>query len=71
MPENDAPDGERLGPSDVIGVCLTVGELLTALSRLNPDLPVFSGRNRTRGIALHHHAFIDPSVDYVSFTHLE
>ena len=64
------PGGERLGPTDPLGVAFTVGELIAHLSRLNPTLPVFSGRNDHRGIALHHHAFVDPSKDYVSFTHL-
>jgi len=70
MTENE-PKNERLGPSDPVGVCYTVRELIIRLSRLNPDLPIFSGRNNSKGIALHHHAFIDPSKDYVSFTHLE
>lgn len=63
-------DGERLGASDVLGVSFTVGELMATLSRLNPKLIIVSGRNNERGIALHHHAFINPAMDYVSFTHL-
>lgn len=71
MPSNDAPQGERLGPTDVLGVSYTVGELIIRLSRLNPDLPVFSGRNNKRGIALHYHSFVDPHNDYVSYTHIQ
>ena|SRR6266478_2237373 len=67
----DVPKGERLGPSDVVGVSFTVGELIMRLSRLSPDLPIFSGRNNKKGIGMHHHAFVDPSKDYISFTHLE
>lgn len=69
--QKDAPQGERLGQSDVMGVSWTVGELILCLAKLNPELPIFSGRNNKRGIALHHHGFVDPSKDYVSFTHLE
>lgn len=68
---DDAPQGEHLGQSDVIGVSYTVGELIMRLSKLSPYLPIFSGRNNQVGIALHHHAFVDPSKDYVSFTHIE
>jgi hypothetical protein len=71
MPNNDAPHGERLGPSDVVGYASTVGEIILRLARLNPELPVFSGRNNKRGIAFHHHAYVDPSNDYVSYTHVE
>jgi hypothetical protein len=63
--------GERLGPSDVMGVSFMVGELIIQLTKLNPALPIVSGRNNQRGIAIHHHAFVDPSQDYISFTHLE
>jgi hypothetical protein len=67
-----APQGERIGPSDVIGIANTVGELIAHLVRLNrPDLPIFSGRTNERGIALHRHALVDPSLDYISFTHIE
>jgi hypothetical protein len=51
--------GERLGTSDVVGVSFTVGDLITRLSGLNPNLRIFSGRNNQVGIALHHHAFVD------------
>jgi hypothetical protein len=71
MSDIHAPQCERLGPSDPVGVVYTVGELIIRLTELNPGLPIFSGRNNQRGIALHHHAFIDPSKDYVSFTHIE
>jgi len=54
------PKGERLGPSDVMGVSFTVGELIVRLSQLPAALPIFSGRNNHPGIALHHHAFVDP-----------
>jgi hypothetical protein len=50
-------------------VSFTVRELMAWLSRLNPDLRIFSGKNNQPGIALHHHAFVDPHQDYVSFTH--
>jgi hypothetical protein len=66
----DAPGNERLGATDVLGVSFTVGELIACLSRLNPNLPIVSGRNNERGIALHNHAFIDPADDYISYTHL-
>jgi len=71
MTQNDAPQGERLGPSDMAGVFFTVGELIIRLSQLRLDLPIFSGRNNKKGIAMHHHAFVDPTKDYVSFTHIE
>lgn len=66
-----APKGERLGPSDTIGVFFTVGDLIARLATLKPELKIFSGRNNQAGIALHHHSFVDPSKDYVSFTHIE
>jgi hypothetical protein len=68
-----APQGERLGPSDVLGVSFTVEELIVRLvkiAELSPNLPIFSSHNKNRGIALHHHAFVDRTKDYVSFTHL-
>lgn len=68
-----APKGERLGPSDVLGVSFTVEELIVRLlkiAELSPNLPIFSSHNNHRGIALHHHAFVDRTKDYVSFTHL-
>ena len=73
MPKHKAhaPDGERLGPSEVVCVAITVGELMDSLSRLNPDLPIYSGRNNKRGIVVHLHPLIDPSHDYVSYTAIE
>ena len=71
MQTGNPPEGERLGPTDPVGVAFTVGELIIHLSRLKPELPIISGRNNQRGIALHHHAFVDPSKDYLSFTHIE
>ena len=68
-----APKGERLGPSDVLGVSFTVEELIVRLAKiaeLSPNLPIFSSHNNHKGIALHHHAFVDRTKDYVSFTHL-
>jgi hypothetical protein len=63
-------EGEPLGVSDILGLSFTVGELLLRLGELNPKLPIVSGRNNEIGIALHHHAFVNPSNDYVSFTQL-
>jgi hypothetical protein len=72
MSDIHAPQGERIGPSDLVGIANTVGELIAHLVRLNrPDLPIFSGRTNERGMALHRHAMVDPSLDYVSFTHIE
>jgi hypothetical protein len=71
MPTNDAPKGEQLGPSDPLGASYTVGDLIRCLRRLNPELPIYSVRNNKLGIGLHHHAFVDSSKDYVSYTHLE
>jgi hypothetical protein len=48
-----APEGERIGPSDPVGVANTLGELMMIhLARLNPSLPIFSGLSKERGIAL-------------------
>jgi hypothetical protein len=67
-----APLGERIGPSDVVGIANTVGELIDCLVQLNRrDLPIFSGLTNERGIALHRHALVDPLLDYISFTHIE
>jgi hypothetical protein len=41
MSDIHAPQGERIGPSDPLGVAFTVGELIIHLARLNPDLPIF------------------------------
>jgi len=71
MDESKVPKGERLGPSDIVGTFLTGGELIAGLSALPADLPIFSGRNNHRGISLHRQALIDPTDDYVSFTHLQ
>ena len=63
---------ERLGPSDGLGVAWTVGDLISRLSNLDPTLPIKShipGID-SNGIALAHHAFVDPSEDYVSFGYL-
>jgi hypothetical protein len=68
--QHESPDDKRLFPSDVIGVSFTVGELIAKLSRLDAELPIVSGRNNEKGIALHHHAFVNPAMDYVSFKHL-
>lgn len=71
MSDSYAPQGERIGPSDIVGIANTVGELIAHLTRLNrPDLPIYSGRTNERGIALHRHALIDPSQDYISYTHI-
>jgi hypothetical protein len=69
-------NAERLGPSDTLGVAFTVNEIVLLLSRFSPDLlnrnlPIFSSRNDTQGIAFHHHAFVDSTKDYISFTHVE
>jgi hypothetical protein len=60
----------RLGPTDTLGVAFTASELVGYLLRLDRDLPIVSGRNNEKGIALHLHTFVDPSQDYISFTHL-
>jgi hypothetical protein len=57
--------------SDVVGVSYTVRDLRIWLSRLNPDLQIFSSSNNQAGIAFHHHALVDPCQDYVSFSHVE
>jgi len=37
---NDAPQGERLGQSDVLGVSYKVGDLMIRLAKLNRKRPV-------------------------------
>jgi hypothetical protein len=59
-----------LGSTDPLGVAFTVGDLLLLLARLGRDFSIVSGRNNEVGIALHHHAFVDPQNDYVSFTQI-
>lgn len=63
-------DEVRLGPTDPLGVAFTVADLVACLIRLDRDLPIVSGRNNEKGIALHLHTFVDPAEDYISFTHL-
>lgn len=68
--QHESRDEGRLGPTDPLGVSHTVAELIECLLRLNRDLPIVSGRNNERGIALQLHTFVDPSDDYVTFTNV-
>jgi hypothetical protein len=69
--QHKGPSNEvRLGPTDPLGVAFTTADLVARLLRLDRDLPIVSGRNNEKGIALHLHTFVDPSDDYISFTHL-
>jgi hypothetical protein len=71
LPTPKAPTGERLGHSDGLGVAFTVEDLIHRLQALDPKTPIYCSQNNYRGIALHLHAFVDPTKDYLSFTRLE